>query len=194
MPTEKLNHDQFLLSELKNGQERAFDFIFRTHYKALCAQANVYVNDLDKAQSLVQDCFIKLWEGREKAVCIKNLSSYLTFMVRNQCIDYLRSTKLLEKNSEIGEKTNFDNKTEELIMAHDFEEKLVVALAHLPDRSREAFEYSRFDGMTYKEIAEKMEVSVKAVEALVGRSLKILRKELKDFLPLLIILYKISGF
>ena len=90
MPIEEPYQNLFLLQELQKGQERAFDYIFRKYYKALCAQANAYVKDLDKAQSLVQECFIKLWENRANSDKINNLPSYLAFMVRNRCVDYIR--------------------------------------------------------------------------------------------------------
>jgi len=185
MQANEPRNNQFLLSELKNGKERAFDFIFRRYYKSLCAQANAYLNDLDKAQSIVQDCFIKLWEDREDAEKIKNLSAYLTFMVRNKSIDYLRYAKSSQNFKEGQENDILMQNTEQTVLLHDFEEKLVTALSCLPERSRIAFEYSRFENFTYKEIAQKMEISVKGVEALLGRALKILRTELRDFLNLL---------
>lgn len=186
-----ISHD-FLLTELQNGEERAFDFIFRKYYKALCAQAVTHVSETDSAQSLVQDCFIKLWEKRSKATSIQNLSSYLSLMVRNQCIDYLRKKKSIEN---LHKKTIQDEEienTSDTVIYHEFEERLVVALASLPDRSRMAFEYSRFENLTYPEIATKMGISTKAVEALISRALKTLRTELKDYLPIAILLYKIT--
>lgn len=186
------NNDQFLLIALKEGQEAAFDFIFRKYYKALCAQANAHVNDLDLAQSLVQDCFIKLWEKRSQSTAIENLSSYLSFMVRNQCIDYLRKQKRLTTFGDESHDQTDDQYSDALLISHEFEEKMVQALALLPERCRIAFEYSRFEGLTYPEIAEKMGISVKAVEALLSRSLKILRVELKDYLPVIILLYRIT--
>jgi len=187
------NNNIYLLSELKNGKESAFDFIFRKYYKALCALTITYVNDIDTAQSLVQDCFIKLWEKRKEADSIKNLSSYLSTMVRNQSIDYLRKAKVMSvaHTKESLQKDNV-NTTEQSLLAHEFEEKLVVALSNLPERCRIAFEYSRFENLTYPEIAEKMNITTKAVEALISRSLKILRNDLKDYLPILLLLYKIS--
>ncbi len=187
MTAEENYTNDFLMFELQNGQERAFDYIFRKYFKALCAQANSYVNDIDKAQSLVQDCFVKLWVGRENAGSIKKLSTYLAFMVRNHCIDYLRKTKNLQIIPENLEIETTEMYSEDSVFKSDFEEKLIIVLAALPERSRIAFEYSRFENLTYKEIAQKMGISVKAVEALVSRSLKILRTELKDYLPYLAI-------
>lgn len=188
MTIEENKTNDFLLLELQNGRESAFDFIFRKYIKVLCAQAHTYVNDFDKAQSLVQDCFIKLWTNRQDAANIKNLSAYLTHMVRNQCIDYIRKTKSLQNLYENANKETTNNNSDELLLRHEFEEKLVEALAALPERSRIAFEYSRFENKKYKEIADKMGISTKAVEALISRALKTLRSELKDFLPLTLLL------
>ncbi|MCY1719356.1 RNA polymerase sigma-70 factor [Prolixibacteraceae bacterium Z1-6] len=176
------DNNEFLLLELQNGQERAFDYIFRKYYKALCAQANIYVHDLDKAQSLVQDCFVKLWNLRGSLDQVNRLAPFLSLMVRNKCIDHLRKIKTQQQLQESENYGIVDIHSDSNILFHEFEERLVVALSALPERCRMAFEYSRFEELSYKEIAEKMDVSVKAVEKLISRALKILRKELKDYL------------
>ena len=184
--------DQFLILALKEGQEKAFDFIFRQYYKALCAQANLYTQDLDLAQSLVQDCFVRLWEQRGQLAEIESIGSWMTIMVRNKCIDHLRKHKReIFTNRQAGMDELQEN-TEDLLLSHEFEERLVAALGQLPERCRCAFEYSRFENLTYPEIAVKMGISVKAVEALMSRSLKILRLEMKEYLPLAILLYRLT--
>lgn len=182
--------EQFVLLALKEGQEKAFDFIFRHYYKALCAQAHLYTQDLDLAQSLVQDCFVKLWEMRGRASEIENLSSWLSVLVRNRCIDYTRHRRYEKTVDRAPDLSDRDEASDRLILSHEFEEKLILALNQLPERCRIAFEYSRFEDLSYPEIASKMNISVKAVEALISRSLKILRLELKDYLPLAILFYK----
>jgi RNA polymerase sigma-70 factor (ECF subfamily) len=186
------NSDQFVLLALKEGQEKAFDFIFRQYYKSLCAQAHLYTQDLDLSQSLVQDCFIKLWEIREQATEIENLSSWLVVAVRNKCVDYIRRHKREATLKKTPDPYDENQDSDRLLLSREFEERLVQALNQLPARCRIAFEYSRFENLTYTEIASKMNVSVKAVEALVSRSLKILRIELKDYLSLIILLYKMT--
>ncbi|WP_163707380.1 RNA polymerase sigma factor [Mangrovibacterium lignilyticum] len=184
--------DQFLLQAIQSGQEKAFDYLFRKYYKALCAQANLYLHDLDLAQGLVQECFIKFWENRKNATEISHLTAYLSFMVRNRCVDHSRKNKKELVTESVAEDAGLSDDADAMILSHEFEEKLVQALALLPDRCRLAFEYSRFEGLTYSEIAAKMEISVKAVEALLSRSLKILRVELKEYLPLLVVLFRIT--
>lgn len=180
--------DQFLLAELQAGEEKAFDFLFRKYYKALCAQANLYTKELEVSQSLVQECFIKFWEKRDQATTITNLSAYLSFMVRNRCVDYTRKKKKQADLQTALEGPGWADTSVTPDLSWEFQEILIQALANLPERCREAFEYSRFEGLTYPQIAEKMNISVKAVEALMSRALKSLRVELKEYLPLAILL------
>ncbi|MHA7941576.1 RNA polymerase sigma-70 factor [Formosa sp. 3Alg 14/1] len=186
MMNNRFNSDAFLLAELQNGSEQAFNFIFRKYYEGLCFKANGYVNDIDKAQSLVQDCFIKLWEKRDNTEKINNLSAYLSFMVRNRCIDYIRKSESIKNLHDSIAPCQDKNDVECTFISEEFETWLMYKITLLPKKSRIAFEYSRFEDLTYNEIALKMNISNKAVEALISRSLRILRKDLQLYLPFLI--------
>lgn len=174
--------DSLLVNELNGGSTKAFDLIFNKYYNNLCRFAFSILHDADLSQSLVQNVFVKLWERRFVCGEINNLAGYLTTMVKNQVFDYLND----EKNQILSPQKNkiiADDSTENEILRKNFEECLVIALSKLPDRCRQAFELSRFDNLTNKEVAEEMNISVKGVEALMGRSLKILKIELREFLP-----------
>ena len=181
MEMEKI--DRFLVQELINSNERAFDKIFSDHYLNLCRFANSIVHDGDSAQSLVQQVFIGLWENRKSLGHIERLTPYLTTTVRNICINFLKKEKQNVDLSAIPVNSQSENTTESHVNIAEFEEHLTIALASLPDRCKEAFEYSRFDNLTNKEIAQRMNITVKGVEALIGRSLKHLRILLADYLP-----------
>lgn len=180
--------EQFLLQQIIAGKEEAFDFIFRKYFKALCAQAVLFVKDRGIAQNIVQDSFIRFWEKRAELEEVRNLSAFLTFMVRNRAIDYVRKEKTQRAHVDRFHYQHQNDTTDNLAISYEFEEIMMEAILKLPDRCREAFEYSRFEGLTYVQIAEKMGITPKAVEALMGRSLKILRSELMDYLPVLCIL------
>jgi RNA polymerase sigma-70 factor, ECF subfamily len=180
---DKENLDSFLFNELKQGNQRAFDKIFNDQYQNLCRFAVLLIHDEDEAHSLVQQVFVKLWEKRHSLDHICHLIPYLTVMVRNHCLNYLRDEKKLERLSVFPETIGCETSEEELYDAHFLEEKLIIAIAALPERCRMAFELSRFENMSNKDIAIKMDISVKGVEALIGRSLKTLRISLSDFLP-----------
>ncbi|HEY3388359.1 MAG TPA: RNA polymerase sigma-70 factor [Prolixibacteraceae bacterium] len=181
--TEKKQIDSFLFEELKNGNARAFDKIFNDRYPNMCRFAYSIVHDEDTAHSLVQHVFIKLWQNRASLNHIDQLTPYLTTMVRNHCLNFIKYEKRNAKLDDIPADAQAENTTENQIDAHDFEEQLIIALASLPERCKMAFEYSRFENFTNKEIALKMEISTKGVEALIGRALKSLRISLVDYLP-----------
>jgi RNA polymerase sigma-70 factor (ECF subfamily) len=174
---------QFILNELLKGNERAFDTAFKQYYKPLCQFSYSLIKDQDTAENLVQEVFVKLWEKRKNLTDIDNLFSYLVGMVRNQSIDFLRKEKTSSKIYNQLRPEKSENTTEEQISKNEFEEKLLKSIVNLPDRCRTAIEMSRFEGLSNKEIAQQMNISVKGVEALIGRSLKLLRIDLKEFLP-----------
>lgn len=175
--------DRFLIQELINDNERAFDKIFSDHYLNLCRFANSIVHDLDSAQSLVQQVFISLWENRKSLGHIERLTPYLTTTVRNICLNSIKKEKRNVDLSALPHNSHIENTTERQLNLTEFEEQLIVALSLLPERCKMAFEYSRFGNLTNKQIAEKMNISVKGVEGLISRALRTLRVSLAEFLP-----------
>jgi RNA polymerase sigma-70 factor (ECF subfamily) len=175
--------DSFLFGELKAGNTRAFDKIFNDHYQNLCHLGYLLVHDEDTAQSLVQHVFIKLWENHASLSHIEQLLPYLVSMVRNHCLNYISREKRNIKISDFPDEAQTGNITENQLELNELEEKLIIALAALPERCKMAFECSRFENLTNKEIAQKMDISIKGVEALIGRALKSLRISLAEYLP-----------
>lgn len=148
-----------------------------------------YVNDRDSAQEIVQDVFINLWEKRETIDPGKPVKSYLFTSVRNRCLNFIRDHKKfrsyyldVELEMEVKWEDN-DNLSEA-----DTERRVSEALNKLPEKCREVFELSRFDELKYKEIAEKLGISVKTVEVQMSKALKVMRGELKDLLIVLILM------
>lgn len=185
MQTQSLNStspDLLLLKEVKLGNVKAFDLVFEKYYKNLCRFAYQFTHDDDMSQSLVQDVFIKFWEKRFALSNVENLTGYLSVMVKNCCVDHQKKNIKIELSGELQDNRTEDS-TEQQVFSKNFEEQLISALARLPLRCREAFEYSRFENMSNKEIAKKLGISIKGVEALIGRSLRLLRVELHEFLP-----------
>ena len=130
----------FILEELRKGNERAFDFIFREYYKPLSQFSYSIVKEQTAAESIVQDVFIKLWERRETIENVTNLLSYMMVMVRNQCIDFLRREKSSSKMYATLRMEESGNTTEEQISLNEFEEKLLKSIMYLPERCRKAME------------------------------------------------------
>jgi RNA polymerase sigma-70 factor (ECF subfamily) len=177
--------ERSLIGRIVAGKEDAFDYIFRKYYRALCANAIVLLKDDDLAQSVVQDCFIQFWEKRRELKDVKKMYPFLSVMVRNKAIDSLRKEDSEKRIVNVLKDRIQDNTVENSAVLAEYDQIFNDAVLKLPERCKMAFEYSRFEGLKYSEIAAEMNISQKAVESLIGRALKILRVELKDYLPVI---------
>lgn len=188
MDTANQTKELFLYEEMKKGKIYAFDFFFNYYYPGLCVYVQKIITLPDQeARDLVQDVFVKFWNDRENSTIRFSIRSYLFTSVKNRCIDHLRKK---ERNIKVQEITNEEAFTDELFESFVFSELEALfnkSLEKLPDRCREVFELSRFQGLKNREIAVKLGISEKTVENQMTKALHILKTELKDYLPLLLI-------
>lgn len=175
--------DEALFSAVRRGDEKAFETLFLRYYPVLCAYAARFVEPED-GEETVQDVMVWCWENREMQVFDVSVKSYLFKAVKNRCLTLIGRNELKQRAvsalhaglQEVYEDPDF-YVVEEL--AHRIEE----ALAALPDSYREAFEMNRFQHMTYAEIAASLGVSSKTVDYRICQALKLLRVQLKEYLP-----------
>ena len=194
MPTTNLIEKK-VLERLKDGDSKAFESIFKCWYEPLVHFADEYLSDLESARNIVQNIFMKLWEKHALVDPDSNLRSYLYIATRNACLSHLRHLRVenayFEKslrNSE-DQQLNYDALEELNIDQIDFSklEKLIQdTINSLPERCREVFLMSRYEEMKNKEIAEKLQISVKAVEANITRAITKLRENTREYLPELV--------
>lgn len=180
----------FLTNQLKANNKEAYDFIFRSYYMELYYLALKYTLHVDDAKDLTQATFIKFWESRAKLMADKPVKPLLFIIHRNNCLDYLKF-KNNHKQSLLNDSvvahdsdTPFDK-----IVSSELEFKIIETISELPPKCKEIFELSRFNGLKYAEIAQKLNISVKTVESQMGLAIKKLRGALVDYLPLLFILF-----
>ena len=171
-----------------------FEILFREHFKALTGFAKKYVNDIDIAKGIVHDVFMKLWEKRTDIDTRQSVKSYLYTGVYNRSLNYIRDHKKFDKSAEQSEipeqKQNWDISNE--MEAIEIQAKIDRTLAELPEKCRQIFEMSRYEELKYREIAEKLNISVKTVETQMTKALKALRKNLSEYIHLLVWLYLIA--
>jgi RNA polymerase sigma-70 factor (ECF subfamily) len=173
------------VARARSGDVGAFEAIFRTHYRRLCLFAEEFVNSSDQAEDLVEDVFASTWEGRESCRGCDSLKSYLYVAVRNRAFKVLRHRKVVNRLAERaypggpvpGMSAVRDNPAENAA-ASELARAVERAVASLPERSRQAYLLHRQHGMSYAEIAETMEISVKTVENHLARAVKALRERL----------------
>lgn len=186
--------DRELYLKLKAGDKSAFQNLFESYYKSLFFYACKFV-DNEMSRDLVHDIFMIFWQNKENITITSSLSAYLFRMVRNKCLQEIEKQKVRDDFSQESiqslrlDELNYYNDGFKSIIELELEEKLKQAMDRMPDACREVFVMSRFNGFKNKEIAEQLGVSVKAIEKQMTKALKILKQELKEYLPLLMYLY-----
>ena len=169
---------------LAQKDETAFEQVFKTHFKRLHAYAFTILRDEVEAEEIVQQVFFKLWERNENLSLSGSVSAYLYRAVHNESLNYLKHQKV-RSNHQLHVAYNMKNEVEhpaKKVIAGELEKKIHSALNELPEQCRTIFQMSRFDELKYREIADKLGISVKTVENQMGKALKLLREKLVDFL------------
>lgn len=179
--------DQLFWKIALNDDEDAFRALFFEFFSSLCIFAHRHIDDWDTCEDLVQDTFFKVWKNRKSIEISVSSRNFLITSVRNSCIDYLRKQNAARIWIERETLKTVRYASEDLYSHIELEQLLIKALDKLPENVRNVFELNRFQGKSYKEIAEQQGVSVKTIEAHITKALKILRVELKDYLPLFIL-------
>jgi RNA polymerase sigma-70 factor (ECF subfamily) len=186
--------DQIIIEGLKRRDKVIFDYLFNYYYSSLCAFSIQYIDNRDAVEDLVQDFFIYLWVDAPQLNIKTSLKSYLFTAIKNRCLDYQKHHKIIEKYRTFilfsTEKESDD--TEHFFAESELRQAIQVSLAKLPPRCREIFEYSRFYGLSNQEISDKVGISKRTVELQISNALKILRKELAEFLPSCVLFWLIG--
>lgn len=176
------------MPEFKNSAEleQVFAEIYRKYYGDLCMYAMRFISDEDEAEEIVQEIIYKLWEQKEQLHTIQSLKSYLFRSVHNRCLNHIKHQAHKNKYSDRAyvEMKKIELETVEDYQNKELEEKVQHAINELPDRCKEVFKMSRFDGKKNKEISEDLGISVKAVEANITRALSSLRESLDKYLKI----------
>lgn len=170
-------------------RQKAFDAVYHSHFNAFYKIALHFLHHDEDAKGVVQDAFIKLWEQGVNLHSEAEVKNYLFIVVRNKCLNLLRDRKkkypgeadagnlLAAINYRLLTETG-----EDVLLFRELSEKIQASVANLSPQCREVFRMSRFDDLPNKEIAQKLDISVKAVEANITRALKSLREELSPYL------------
>jgi RNA polymerase sigma-70 factor (ECF subfamily) len=170
------------MEALRQGDETAFDALFRSWYAPLVRYASGFTDgDVDEAEDLVQQAFVKLWEQRGQLEVQHSLKAYLYRMVHNLALNRLRSARSGQRYAE-HQLRQMEHAHVEPPSGDELPQRLQKALDLLPPQCRAIFELSRFEELKYREIAEQLGISIKTVETQMGRALKTLRRELADCL------------
>ena len=173
-----------LITELREGREKAFTQVFRMYYGPLLNYAGRILKDVELANDVVQECFCRLYERRKEIKRCFQVRPYLYRSVYNSCIDAIKHQKV-ENNYINQELLDFyfskvveTPEAEQALLDEDLKGAIQDAINKLPERCREIFVLSKVDGLSNKQIAEQLNISMKTVEAQMTTAFVRLRKEL----------------
>ena len=165
---------------LLDHTEQIFQQLFSAEYGRLCRYALSYMQDEHSAEDVVQDTFIKIWEGKRDLITSPDIRYYLVTAVRNNCITALRKLKSssihFPETTPEPEPEPFFTQTQQHEDAAEKSGKLRAALDLLPPKCKEIFLLVKMHSMSYKQVAGSLDLSVKTVEAQMGKALCLLRE------------------
>lgn len=176
-----------LIPLLLSGDELTFERVYKHFLRPLHHYAITLLKDEDLAKGMVQNIFLKLWERRTTLHFSGSIQAYLYGAVYHECLNYLRHEKVkLNHQQQLQYRMNSGDRDGNTMELLGLKERVQQALNELPERCRTVFQLSRFEELKYQEIADELGISIKTVEAQMGKALRMLRLKLVDFLPLIL--------
>lgn len=174
--------DKYLFDAIRHDDRKAYEAVFRQYYKPLAGYAFRFLGEMASAENIVQDVFLRLWQKRKELVITTSLQNYLFRSVKNHCLNHLDHEKIKSSYTKSvvcreADRHDFGEFFPEIGLLH----KIEVAIGALPDKRQEIFRLAREEGLKYREIAERLGLSVKTVEAQMTLALKSLRDTLKEY-------------
>lgn len=173
---------------MTSNRKKKFELLFKDLFKPLCGFSMKYIGEMEEAKSLVHEVFISLWEKFETLPEDTNYRSYLYTAVRNRSLNYIRDRKKLVGLEDISEQGTEETNAFEV---RELEKEIELAINTLPEKCRMVFEMSRYEELKYAEIAQKMNISVKTVEAQMSKALSVLRQALAKYLSILFFIFNL---
>nr|WP_185154620.1 RNA polymerase sigma-70 factor [Dysgonomonas sp. 511] len=169
------------------------EHLFKTWYEPLCKYAYSMLKDQFEAEDVVQKVFLKLWDDRHNTNITTSVKSYLYMAVHNISLNRIKQLKIQQKHNQqfALEGQAEHNEVYEGVVEKELDYKIKLAIAQLPPKCREVFELSRFEMLSYKEIARQLEISPNTVENQIAKALKLLRENLREFISVIVLYYLI---
>lgn len=173
----------------------SFETIFKTFYKGLHQYAFTLIKNESAAEGIVQQVFLKLWEKKDELLIDVSVKSYLYKSVYNHCLNFIKhqQVKLVHEKYVTKQPLSLAEGAEGKVLGKELQSHIQAALNELPPQCGAIFRMSRFEGLKYQEIADQLGISVKTVEAQMGKALRLLRVKLSEYLPITLVLYLLTS-
>jgi RNA polymerase sigma-70 factor (ECF subfamily) len=157
---------------------KTFETLFKQNFVAVTAYCNKYVRDTEEAKDLAHRAFMKVWEKREAVPEGSNIKALTYRIAHNLSINYIRDHKKFCDEEELQTVESENSDADNDIKAAELEAAVIDTINHMPEKSKKVFLMSRYDQLSYNDIAGQLGVSIKTVEAHISAALKLLRKKI----------------
>lgn len=175
--------DKEILQLLPVNGDKAMEILFKKYYTYLCRILIRVIPEKNTAEDLAQDVFLDIWRKRDTINISVSLKAYLRRAARNKALNYIRDRKIRwedDENQPEIESTMVG--ANQLLEAEELQQLINRSIDQLPERCRLVFSLSRFEDMTYQEVADELGISIKTVENQISKALKLLRVSLGNYL------------
>lgn len=183
-PSQDGQDNTFLIRLKEEDEEKFMEHIFRSFYAPLCKTVYNITHDTEATEDIVQDVFMKIWRRKDQLDLRQSIKSYLFRSSVNTALNYLEKNR---RNTSMGEHDADNlgyssNNTEDELRYQEVSQRIDHAVQALPPKCRTVFALSRYEELSYAEIADQLSISVKAVEKHMGKALKLMREHLQSFI------------
>lgn len=169
-----------LVLRIKSGDRTAFSALFE-HFQQSIFNFIVYkTGDNDLSEDILQETFLKIWRNREQLDDTLSIKSYLFTMANNAAMNHFRHQEVVYSHQAKFQCEAEDRSPEDILKSKEFYAQILGAIEKLPEKTRITFMLSRFEDLSYKEITERMDVSIKTVESHMGKALVLIRNKLEE--------------
>lgn len=175
-----LHNEKELLHHAAAGYEAAFKKLFLHYWPQVYGTSLHLTKSPELAKDLAQDLFLKLWENRAKLAAVDHLAAYLYTLSRNLVIDFQRKKVFNAENIDylVQFFASADISAQQKLEYRELEQALAAAVNTLPEKTREVFRLSRYEGLSHDEIAARLDISVHSSRTYITRALAAIREQL----------------
>ncbi|MBN2519524.1 MAG: RNA polymerase sigma-70 factor [Bacteroidales bacterium] len=180
-----------IVNSINLEDKHSFGVLFKNYYNTLCYYAYEFTNSREIAEDIVGDVFHKLWENRTNIKIDTSVKAYLFRSVHNHCINYNKHKLIIRKfetsfTSEhfeaFKETEKIQDSIDDYLIAQELQNKIDDAISILPAQCQQIFKLNRFENLKYKEIAERLNLSIKTIETQMSRAIKKMKEFLHDYI------------
>lgn len=178
-----------LVQRLAKNDVQAFNELYNLYSRRIFGFAYGFLRSKEEAEGIVQEVFVKIWETRNNLRSDLSFSWFLFTIARNLILNKLQhhQYEMRYQKDFLAETSGDDNNTEEQVFYRDMSDHINNLIMELPPKRKEIFLLSRFEGLSYQEISEKLNISVKTVEVQISLALKYIRARIKKITPVILL-------